>query len=117
MNKIDRVYIALMEGRRFNRFEAERILHDHCLHSTISTLEKKHRITIERENEKVPCFGGNTTNVCRYWISEKERERIKNRRKTKLKEAANPTDQNKESGFQSNGLDITDSGNFSQTKG
>ena len=53
MTKIDRVYTALMEGRSFNRFEAETALHDHCLHSTVATLERKHRITINRMYETV----------------------------------------------------------------
>lgn len=74
--KTGRVLAALMSGRRFNRFEAERELHDHCLHSTISTLEKKHGLTISRKFETVPGYQGNPTNVCRYWIGLDERLRI-----------------------------------------
>lgn len=114
MTKTERVYMALMKGESFNRFEAERILHDHCLHSTISTLQQKYRINISRQYEIVSGYQGNPTSVCRYWIDIKERQRIISRRKTAVKEAAHPTDQDKESGLQSNGLDITNAGNFSQ---
>ena len=67
MTKNERVFQALMSGRSFNRFEAERQLFDHCLHSTVATLEMKHRITISREYETVSG---------RYWISEEEIKRI-----------------------------------------
>ena len=33
--KWKRVLAALVSGKSFNRFEAERELHDHCLHSTV----------------------------------------------------------------------------------
>jgi len=98
MTKIDRVFSELMKGKSFNRFEAERQLHDHCLHTSVSILEKKHRIVISRRREKVPCYGGTTT-VCRYWIDIKERERIISRRKQAKKEATHCTDQDKESGL------------------
>ncbi|MCZ6803424.1 MAG: hypothetical protein O7D86_05700 [Proteobacteria bacterium] len=57
---------ALAEGGSFNRFEAERKLHDHCLHSTVSTIQGS-GIQVHRESEKVPCLGGTkVTNVMRY---------------------------------------------------
>jgi hypothetical protein len=114
MTKTDRVYTALMQGKSFNRFEAARLLHDTCIHSTVATLQQKHRINISRQYEIVSGYQGNPTSVCRYWIDIKERERIISRRKTAVKEAAHPTDQDKESGLQSNDLDITDDENISQ---
>ena len=45
---------------------------------------------------------GNPTSVCRYWIDVEERERIISRRKSAIKKAAHPTDQDKESGLQPN---------------
>jgi len=96
MNKQDTVFQALISGKSFNRFEAERQLHDHCLHSTISVLEKKYQINISRIHEAAPCHGG-TTIVCRYWIDIKERQRF-NSLKMK-KEATHNTDQDKESGL------------------
>lgn len=88
MTKADRVYTALMEGKSYNRFEAARLLHDTCLHSTVSALEQKHGITINRMYETVRGYQGNPTSVCRYWIDIKERERIISRRKTADEEKA-----------------------------
>ena len=60
------VLSALATGQSFNRFDAERELHDHCLHSTVSTLQGK-GIRIHREMEKVPSLGGTAkTDVMRY---------------------------------------------------
>lgn len=72
--KWKRVLAALAEGRSFNRFEAERVLHDHCLHSTVSTIQTK-GIMVDRRDEVVPSFQGTQTHVCRYWLTEENRER------------------------------------------
>ncbi|WP_417314655.1 hypothetical protein [Cycloclasticus pugetii] len=100
MTKSERVFTALMEGKDFNRFEAEKLLHDHCLPSTVSSLEHKYHITISRIHETVRGYMGSPTRVCRYWIDTEERERIVSSRtwRQKRKEAADPTDQDKESG-------------------
>ena len=93
MTKSDRVLAAFLTGQSFNRFEAGRVLFDSCLNSTVSTLERRHGVTISREFEQVPCFGGNKATVKRYWIYPKERERIKQKlKKDRLKKAATPTD-------------------------
>ena len=69
------VLSALITGRSFNRFDAERELHDHCLHSTVSTLQGK-GIFIYRENEKVPCLGGlKLVDVKRYRLLPNEIEK------------------------------------------
>lgn len=61
-----KVLQALAEGKSFNRFEADRELHDHCLHSTVSTIQGL-GIQVHREREIVPCLGGaKTTDVMRY---------------------------------------------------
>jgi hypothetical protein len=67
-SKKARVLVALTE-RSYNRFEAERQLHDHCLHTTVSTLQNQHRIAVNREFESVRGFMGAKTKVCRYWIA------------------------------------------------
>ena len=66
-HKWQRVLSALLTGRSFNRFEAERELADHCLHSTVSTLESK-GVRISRKTESVPGFQGIPTEVTRYWL-------------------------------------------------
>lgn len=74
--KWKRVLRAFLDGRSFNRFEAERQLADHCLHSTVSTIQGK-GVTIKRRTEKVPGFQGIPTEVCRYWLAPEARQRAR----------------------------------------
>lgn len=67
-SKKKRVLMALCE-RSYNRFEAERELADHCLHSTASTIQNQHNIPVARKWETVPGYMGIRTRVCRYWIA------------------------------------------------
>ncbi len=69
--KWQRVLSALLDGRTFNRFEAERQLSDHALHSTVSSLQAK-GVIILREFETVPGYQGIPTHVCRYWLEQSE---------------------------------------------
>lgn len=73
--KWQRVLTAFLEGRSLNRFEAER-LSDHCLHSTVSTLERK-GVRIARRTERVPGFMAIPTEVCRYWLEPEARQRAR----------------------------------------
>lgn len=69
--KLEIILRQLVNGKSLNRFEAEHH-HDHCLNSTISTLQNGHGIIIDREREKVPCLlGAATTSVNRYWLNTK----------------------------------------------
>jgi len=56
------------QGMSFNRFEAERV-GDHCLHTTISDLQRKHGIEFHREWEVVPNRFGSKTRIRRYWLA------------------------------------------------
>jgi hypothetical protein len=69
--KWQRVLTAFLDFKSFNRFEAERRLNDHCLHSTVSTLQS-FGVTIFRETETVKGWQGIPTRVCRYWIDRTE---------------------------------------------
>lgn len=69
--KWQRVLSAFLDGRTFNRFEAERQLNDHALHSTVSSLQAK-GVTVLREFETVPGYQGIPTHVCRYWLEQSE---------------------------------------------
>lgn len=71
-----RVLLALSKGKSYNRFEAERQLNDHCLHSTISTLTNDYGISINRKEEKVPGYQGIPTRVKRYSL-ERSTENLK----------------------------------------
>jgi hypothetical protein len=67
-----RVLTAFLAGRSFNRFQAERPeseggLSDHCLHSTVSTIQEK-GVRISRKSEAVPGYQGIKTECCRYWL-------------------------------------------------
>jgi len=86
--KADRVLDALMSGKSFNRFEAERELHDHCLHTTVAELQTRRDLTIEREYETVPGYEGIPTQCKRYWMSPEEAQRITARRKRIFKDEA-----------------------------
>jgi len=79
-----RVLAALVAGRSYNRFQAERELNDHCLHSTVSELQRM-GITIHRRFETVPGFMGCPTEVCRYWLASESVERAR-----KLLEGSTP---------------------------
>ena len=70
--KWKRVLAALAVGRTLNRFEAERSLSDHCLHSTVSDIQRK-GITVERHMESVPGYMGEPTRCCRYFLTPAER--------------------------------------------
>lgn len=75
--KWKRVLAAMAAGRSFNRFEAERALNDHCLHSTVSTIQAK-GVMVERRDEVVPGYQGIPTHVCRYWLAPENTERALN---------------------------------------
>lgn len=65
--KWERVLAALISGKSYNRFEAERRLNDHCLHTTVATIQGM-GVLIQREFETVPGYMGIQTRVCRYWL-------------------------------------------------
>lgn len=72
--KWQRVLEAFVSGHSYNRFQAERELHDHCLHSTVATLQGM-GIKIERRMETVPGFQGCPTEVMRYWLAPGSRQK------------------------------------------
>lgn len=59
----------LLNVGSLNRFEAERFVNDHCLHTTIASLRRDFGIVFGRKFECVPCLKGRaTTRVKRYWL-------------------------------------------------
>ena len=84
VTKADRVLAALLDGKSFNHFEAERELHDHCLHTTVAELQRRRELTIERKYETVIGYQCLPTRCKRYWMSPEERQRIQARRKRTL---------------------------------
>ena len=67
-SKKKRVLLALTQ-RGYHQFEAERELSDHCLHSTVSTIQNQRNIPVARSWETVRGFQGMPTRCCRYWIA------------------------------------------------
>ena len=66
--KLTTILREFVLGRNMNRFEAE-AHHDHCLHSTVSTLQNGYGIKIDRMFEVVPCVRGRLRVRCtRYWL-------------------------------------------------
>lgn len=66
--KLETMLRLFIVGHDMNRFEAEDH-HDHCLHSTVSTLQNDYGIKIDRVSETVPCLRGRSkVRVKRYWL-------------------------------------------------
>lgn len=66
--KLATILRLFVMGRNLNRFEAE-AHNDHCLHSTVSTLQNGYGIKITRMFEMVPCLRGRRRVRCkRYWL-------------------------------------------------
>lgn len=63
-SKLSTMLALFVRGRTLNRFEAEDY-HDHCLHTTVSTLKNTHGLAFNAEWETVPCLGG------RSWVRVK----------------------------------------------
>lgn len=72
--KWKRVLEAFLTGHSFNRFQAERELHDHCLHSTVATLQGM-GVILHRRMETVPGYMGCPTEVMRYWLASESHQR------------------------------------------
>ena len=67
-SKIAAILGLFVRGYTLNRFEAE-AHNDHCLHSTVSSLQNDYGILIDRVSEKVPCLRRRkTVPVKRYWL-------------------------------------------------
>jgi len=66
--KLQNILALFVRGYSMNRFDAENH-HDHCLHSTVSTLQNGYGILIDRMSETVKCLHGQATvRVKRYWL-------------------------------------------------
>jgi hypothetical protein len=72
-SKKKKVGLALID-RSLNRFEAERIVNDHTLNSTVSTLRNLHGLPIEGNWETVPGWKGVPVRVIRYQITDENKE-------------------------------------------
>lgn len=65
----------LVAGNRLDRFSAEKTVHDHCLHSTISGFQSRYGILVNREFIQVPGFNDSIVTIAQYWLSYEERKK------------------------------------------
>jgi len=76
--KVRRVIRFLASGRSLTRFIAERAVHDHCLNSTISEIERRYGLQITRIPTKVRGFAGVPTRCFKYrLVTQEERDRAR----------------------------------------
>ncbi len=68
--KIVRVLSAFINGWVGHRFQAEIELHDHAINLTVSTIQNKHHVRIDRETITVRGYQGAKTTVAKYWLPE-----------------------------------------------
>jgi len=76
--KLSRVFMAMVNGWKGHRFIAEHELNDHCLHTTVSSIESKYHVLINREWITVSGYQGAPTRVKVYWMATEDRERFSN---------------------------------------
>jgi len=53
-----------------NRFDAERLAHDHVLPSSVASLVRDFGFAFPRREESVPGFNGSKVECVRYWLSD-----------------------------------------------
>lgn len=75
-SKLQRMLREFADGRRLNRFEAERI-GDHTLPQTVHTLERRRGLNFERTIEIVPGYGNSHVRTVRYSLDKQERQRAR----------------------------------------
>ncbi len=83
--KLESMLYRFACGKKFHRFSAERVM-DHCLPSTISSLQQAHGIWFARKWISVPNRLGTETRVMSYWLEGKDLEKA--RKIAGLQEAA-----------------------------
>ena len=69
-SKLERVLTYLATGRSLHRFEAERLVNDHCLNSTMSDIKHDLGIPYRKLMKKVYGYRGHPTPVAHYWLGE-----------------------------------------------
>ncbi len=81
--KLHSVISYLVGGNTLHRFQAEKVVRDHTLPSTVSGFQRTTGIMVARKLITVPGYQGAPTAVALYWLEAEERVRAK-----KLLEAA-----------------------------
>lgn len=72
-----RVLWFLVKGGVLDLFLAERLLHDHVLRSTVSEIQRRFGLVIQRKLVCVPGYRGEPVRICKYWMEPEEREKAR----------------------------------------
>lgn len=75
--KLENVLSYLCRGNSLNRFEAEKLVNDHCLNSTMSSVKNRYGVIYRSMPEIVPGSGSRPTRVMRYWLEEESCHKAK----------------------------------------
>jgi hypothetical protein len=75
-SKKQRVLEAFLSGEKHTRFSAEKALHDHCLPTTVSEIQRDYEISVSRKLINVPGYQGKNTQCCLYWVEQDEISRF-----------------------------------------
>ena len=59
-----------------NTFEAHSLLNDTCAHTTVSNINKKYGIRLDRRYETYVNRNGRKTRLCRYWIGPTDLSKV-----------------------------------------
>jgi len=59
----------LASGKKIHRFQAERLLHEHVLPSTVAAFQREFSIPVARELITVRGYGGSKVSVAQYWMT------------------------------------------------
>jgi hypothetical protein len=74
-HKVTKVLVALAYGLSFNRFEAEEILHDYELPTTVNLIQEYLQVTVSRHFEIISKSYERPEKIYRYWLTLKEQEK------------------------------------------
>jgi hypothetical protein len=80
--KKGRVLNDFLIGNSHTRFSAARLLNDHCLHSTVASLERDEGIKISRKFITITGYEGSPTRCCLYWLEQDEIDRYRQKQMT-----------------------------------
>lgn len=75
--KIERVFKMLLDGWKGTKFQAETQLHDHCLNTSVSIIQRRYNIKVSRKWITIPGYQGLSTHCKLYWIEPSDAVRYK----------------------------------------
>ncbi|MEJ1383364.1 MAG: hypothetical protein RPV21_03165 [Candidatus Sedimenticola sp. (ex Thyasira tokunagai)] len=71
--KLYNVILHLVKGNHLHRFQAEKIVRDHVLPSTVAGFQREYGIPVAREMITVTGYAGSRVTVADYWFTDEAR--------------------------------------------